>query len=115
MILIIDDDVQLATGLEKFFRYAGLDAIAIRSGIEALSLLHLRKPRLIVLDLDMPGMDGMTLLRAIRQDAVFKDVPILIFTSDISREKETEACAAGAQKFFVKATVGWGSLLAPVQ
>jgi PleD family two-component response regulator len=74
-------------------------------------MLSLRKPKLIILDLKMPLMDGMTILRAVRSDPQFKRVPILIYTSDFSEESRALAINAGAQDFIVKGTVGWEFLV----
>ncbi len=114
MVLIIDDEVTMGTALEKLLRFAGLEAVAISNGMEALSMLHVRKPHLIILDLHMPMMDGMTVLRAIRQDETFENVPVMIYTSEFSQGKEREALEAGAQLFIVKGTMGWDSLVARV-
>jgi DNA-binding response OmpR family regulator len=111
VVLLIDDDVALGISLEKVFRFDGLDAVSVRSGTEAISMLSLRKPKLIILDLKMPLMDGMTILRAIRSDPQFKSVPILIYTSDFSEESRALAINAGAQDFIVKGTVGWKFLV----
>jgi two-component system chemotaxis response regulator CheY len=115
MILIIDDDVSLGTSLEKFFRYAGLDTVSVTSGMEALNLMSARVPALIIMDLNMPLLDGMMMLQAIRKDAAFAKVPILIFTADISREKEMATLKAGAQAYIVKGTVSWNMLLEKVR
>src|SRR4051812_35889592 len=111
MILIIDDDREFALGLERFLRFTGLDTVAVNSGTEALAMLHAGKPALIILDLHLPLMNGMTILRAVRKDPNFRNVPILVLTSDITRDKEIEAINAGAQAFLVKGTLGWPSLL----
>jgi DNA-binding response OmpR family regulator len=111
MILIVDDEKDFAQSLERFLRFTGLDAVAVNSSTEALALINTRKPSLIVLDLTMPDIDGMTLLRAVRKDQAFRNVPILVYTDEISRDKELEALNAGAQDFIVKGTVTWPVLL----
>jgi PleD family two-component response regulator len=111
MILIVDDDTKLGALLEKVFRFDGLEAVNVSSGMEALSLLHIRKPQLIMVDLAMPLMDGMTLLEAVRADPDYKSVPIVIYTSDFSRISQDKAFAMGAQDYFIKGTVGWQALL----
>ena len=114
-MLIVDDDMAFAASLERVCRFAGLDAVSVSNGLEALSLLHIRRPKLIVLDLDMPGMDGLTVLRAIRKDAAYKSVPILIFTADFSELQQKLTIEAGAQDYIVKGTVGWNGLIARIR
>jgi DNA-binding response OmpR family regulator len=115
MLLIVEDDTKLAASLERMFRYSGHDAVAIPSGSEALSLLHIKRPELIILDLVLPGMDGMTLLRAIRTDSSYSNVPIIVYTADFSDEKHRQAMEAGANDFIVKGTVGWDMLIARIE
>ena len=112
VILIVDDEAALGTSLERMLRFTGLQATAITSGSDALAFIQIRRPSLIVLDLNMPGLDGMTLLRAIRADAAFKNVPIVVYTADFSHEMERKAYAAGAQAYLIKGTIGWDTLLA---
>src|ERR1041385_6861913 len=69
MILIVEDEKDFAHSLERFLRFTGLDAVAVNTSGEALDLVNTRKPSLIILDLTLPDIDGMTLLRAIRKDA----------------------------------------------
>ncbi len=115
MILIVDDDAQSASSLERFFRYVRLEAVAINSGMEALFFLNTSKPRLIIIDLKMPVMDGLTLIRAIRSDKNFKAVPILVYTSDVSKRAETDSLKAGAQGFLIKGTVSMTVVLSKVR
>jgi len=111
MILIVDDERDLGSLLEKVFRYFGHQAIAVNTGMEALSMIHLRKPDLIVLDLQMPMMDGLTLLRAIRADPSCNDVPVVMYSVDFSAESERLARQAGAQDYIVKGTLGWDAII----
>ena len=115
MILIIDDDMQVARGLERFLRFSNLEATSVLSGSEALIMLHVRKPTLIILDLNMPTVDGMAVLRTIRKDATYDDVPILIYTSEYSQPNRLQVMDAGAQDFITKGTIGWDVLLERVR
>ena len=111
MILIIDDDPELCSSLERLFRYAGYDVVAVQKPLEVLSLLGVRKPKAIVLDLNLPMMDGLTLLKAIRSDPNYASVPVLVYTADFSESNELLARQLGAQDYIVKGTVGWDALL----
>jgi CheY-like chemotaxis protein len=106
MMLIIDDsptDIELATiALEA----TGRD-ISIRSatdGKSALAMLRngLGLPALILLDLKMPGMNGIEVLREIRADDLLKEIPVVVVTSSALESDRTEAIAAGANDYIQK-------------
>lgn len=111
MILIVEDDFNLCGSMERMFRYAGYDVVSTPTPSEALSLLHIRRPEAIILDLNLPAMDGITLLKAIRADRAFARVPVLIYTADFSESNQALAFAAGAQDYVIKGTIGWEGLL----
>jgi DNA-binding response OmpR family regulator len=114
MILIVEDDIKLAHLLEKLLRYAGHEAVSVQTGMQALSLLLVRRPTLIIIDLDLPTMNGVTLLQSIRADKAFDSVPIVMHTADFSEKSQRECLAKGAQDFIVKGTIGWESILARI-
>ena len=106
MIFIVDDspiDIELttlalqATGLEIVVRSA-------TDGKTALAMLRngLGVPALILLDLKMPGMSGIEVLRAIRADDRLRDLPIVVVTSSALESDRTEAIAAGASDYMQK-------------
>jgi CheY-like chemotaxis protein len=107
MILIVDDsptDIELTTiALEAIGR-----EIAVCSAADGeSSLAMLRKghelPALILLDMKMPGMSGAEVLREIRADDRFKEIPVVVVTSSSLESERTEAIAAGASSYLQKA------------
>jgi CheY-like chemotaxis protein len=110
MVLIIDDDVNFGTSVERIIRYMGHEVVLISRPLEAIELLRIRRPLLIVLDLELPEMSGLTFLRAIRQEPRNLDIPVMIFSADFSAQKMREAMDAGAREYLVKGTIGWASL-----
>lgn len=111
MILIVDDQKDIGTGLERLLRYFGHEAVAVTGGAEALAMLHVRKPALLLLDVNMPEMDGLTVLKTIKEHAELKDVRIVMYSSDIHPETATEAKRLGALDFLVKGTIGFDKLV----
>ena len=106
MIFIIDDsptDIELttialeATGREIVVRFA-------TDGKSALAILRngLRVPTLILLDLKMPGMDGIEVLREIRADDRLRDLPVVVVTSSALESDREDAFAAGASGYIQK-------------
>ena len=111
MILIVDDDVAMGASLERLLRVLGYNAVAIPSAMEALSLLTVRRPQLIILDMHMPGpMDGLMFLKAVRSDPAFAPVPVWIYSVDFSDSLMREVKAAGAQEYLVKGAIGYSAL-----
>jgi DNA-binding response OmpR family regulator len=111
MILIVDGDAADAASLERILRYNALESVAVTGGMEALALLDLQRPELIILELGLKDFPGTTLLRSIRTDPDFSAVPILIFTREFADEMRKEALREGAQEYLVKGTLGWVALL----
>jgi PleD family two-component response regulator len=114
MILIVDDQKDIGTGLERLLRYAGHDAVSVTGGAEALAMLHVRKPSLVVLDVNMPEMDGLTVLKSIKEHTELNDVPVMMYSSDTQHETMTEARRLGAVDFLVKGTIGFDKLVARI-
>ena len=114
MILIVDDQKDVGTALERLLRYAGHEAVSVTGGAEALAMLHVRKPSLLVLDVNMPDMDGLTVLRTIKEHSELKDVPVAMYSSDTQHATMSEAMRLGAVDFLVKGTVSFDNLVARI-
>ena len=114
MILIVDDQKDLGTALERLLRYAGHEAVSVTGGTEALAMLHVRKPSLLVLDVNMPDIDGLTVLKTIKEHPELKDVPVAMYSADIKETTRAEAMRLGAVDFVVKGTVGFEKLVARI-
>jgi DNA-binding response OmpR family regulator len=72
------------------------------NGFTGLELVKQGSPRVIVTDINMPDMDGMTMVKALRADAITQDIAILMLTSESSVESEMRALAIGADNYLVK-------------
>jgi PleD family two-component response regulator len=77
-------------------------------------MLHIRKPSLMILDVNMPEMDGLTVLRTIKEHDELKDVRVLMYSADTHHETMVEAKRLGAVDFLVKGTVGFDNLVARI-
>jgi len=105
MIFIIDDsptDIELTTiALEETGREIRVSSAP--DGKSALALLRNgMMPSLILLDLKMPGMSGIEVLRAIRADDRLREIPVVVFTSSSLESDSEEALAAGASDYLEK-------------
>ena len=114
MILIVDDQKDSGTLLERLLRHAGREAVSVTGGAEALAMLHIRKPSLMILDVNMPEMSGLTVLRTIKEHDGLKDVRVLMYSADTHLETMVEAKRLGAADFLVKGTVSCDKLVARI-
>ncbi|BDI60865.1 response regulator [Qipengyuania nanhaisediminis] len=101
-ILIADDDELIAELASQVLIDAGHACGWVTSGEDAWALLKTRRPDVLLLDQDMPGMSGVTLLRRLRQSEEFYDLPVIMFTAMSGTEDESQAIYAGAQDFVRK-------------
>lgn len=80
-ILLVEDDPTLSEMYQQKFQLEGFDIMAARTGGEGLQVALQSKPDLILLDILLPGMDGMTVMKKLRDDPWGKNVPIIILTN----------------------------------
>jgi two-component system NtrC family sensor kinase len=101
-LLIVDDEAGVRRRLRQIFESAGHRAILAADAPRALQLLHKEHCDLIVLDVEMPGVDGLALCRLLRAQAATKQLPIVIFSARDDENRKVEAFAAGADDYIVK-------------
>jgi two-component system chemotaxis response regulator CheY len=103
MAIVVDDSAAMRHHLGKTLTTLGWQVRAAGSGTEALSVLQgLPRCDLILTDWHMPGMDGVQLCRAVRSDARYNSVKIIMVTSDAVMSAVNEALQAGADDFVMK-------------
>jgi len=100
-ILIVEDDEEIASVLQRSLRMEGYEADICGDGARALEQSRTFNPDLLVLDLGLPGMDGMEVARALRDDSA-DDVPILMLTARDALESRVAGLDAGADDYLVK-------------
>lgn len=112
-ILIIEDDTSLNAALSDYLTRAGFKVTTTFNGQEALEVIKVDQPDLIILDLLMPVMDGYTFLEKIRTDDVNKDINIIILTNfSMSEEKVAQTVIEHRPVFFlVKSATKLSNLL----
>jgi CheY-like chemotaxis protein len=85
--LIVDDDASIREALRQVLEGEGFTSIAASNGAEALARLAGGPvPRLILLDLMMPVMDGETTLATLKRDARYRDIPVVVMTASTDRK-----------------------------
>jgi predicted signal transduction protein with EAL and GGDEF domain/FixJ family two-component response regulator len=106
VVLVADDDPVMRMLMLEMLSQVGLDAIEADDGAQALALVRTSAPDLILLDVDMPRMDGFAACRAIRQLDNGATVPIIMVTGGDDIEAVTSAYEAGATDFVSK-PINW--------
>lgn len=101
-IIAVDDDPEVLDTLGRVLEREAFDVGLAKSGAEALNLLDKRVPDALILDIIMPGMDGITLCRQVRRDARFGALPILFLTAKGSTDDIVDGLDAGADDYVVK-------------
>ncbi len=100
-VLVVDDDVEVAKSIEASLRKQ-YQVFVVHSGIEAIKEARRHCPDLIVLDVLMPGMDGLETCRELRSDPTLADVPILFLTALGRPEDRVAGLRAGADDYLTK-------------
>lgn len=101
-ILIADDDELIAELASEVLIDCGHACGWVTNGEEAWKLLQRKRPDVLLLDQDMPGISGVSLLRKIRQSPALYDLPVIMFTAMSGAQDESQAMYAGAQDFVRK-------------
>ncbi len=101
-ILIVDDSVSLRQVVSIALKGAGYDTIEACDGVDALSKLNGEKIHLIISDVNMPNMDGITFLKELRKNPSYKFMPVIMLTTESQESKKSEGQAAGAKAWVVK-------------
>jgi len=101
-ILIVDDSKTMREMVSFTLKTGGFEIVEAEDGIKALELLAKTAVEAIITDINMPNMDGVTLVRRLRAQAKFKATPILILTTEGSDDKKQQGRSAGATGWIVK-------------
>ena len=101
-ILIVDDSASVRQVVAISLRSAGYDVIEGCDGKDALSRLKGQKVHLIISDVNMPNMDGISFVKAVKLLPAYKFTPIVMLTTESQETKKREGQEAGAKAWIVK-------------
>jgi two-component system response regulator VicR len=101
-VLVVDDEVPYVGVLREILTSYGLDVLVAYQGHQALNLVGNVQPNLIMLDMVMPGMDGLTLLRQLRSQPALATTPVIMVSANSEADDGPQALAAGANAFLEK-------------
>lgn len=112
-ILVVDDDPRLLHVVAMYLSIEGYEVDTAGNGEEGLRLLEQRRPDLVILDVMMPGIDGLEACRRIKSNPETRAIPVVLFTA-LSRTDDVEnGRAAGANRFINKpfSLIGLGAVI----
>ncbi len=98
-VLIVDDEPRIVTGVQRYFEQAGFQVLAAYDGPTGLAMALSKEPDLVILDLMLPGMDGLDVCREIRRES---DVPIIMLTARVEEADTLVGLELGADDYITK-------------
>jgi two-component system alkaline phosphatase synthesis response regulator PhoP len=98
-VLVVEDEPQIAGIVRDYLRLAGFEVTVAGDGVRALEMARGRRPDLVVLDLGLPGLDGVEVARALRRDS---DVPIIMLTARVEEDDRLQGLEIGADDYVTK-------------
>jgi len=105
-VLIIDDQPFFITMQQNLLRQQGYRVLAASNGAEGLARARQHKPDLILLDIEMPGMDGFAVCQKLKQDEALRHIPVIILTATQDVKLNERAFKAGAEITVLKSVSG---------
>ena len=114
-VLVVEDEEILLTALKEEHENGGYEVGGAVDGEDGLAKVKSFTPELILLDLVMPKMDGMEMLRKLKDDPEIRDTPVVILTNLSDYERISEALSLGAMDYLVKANYKLEDLLEKVK
>jgi CheY-like chemotaxis protein len=114
-VLLVEDDKFLRRACEASLRQRGFDVVSATDGEEGLRLAReTPHPEVVLLDLLMPKIPGVEVLRALKEDAATQSIPVVILSNSSRDEDKKEAILLGAVGYYVKANLSLKDLAAQV-
>jgi two-component system chemotaxis sensor kinase CheA len=115
LVLVVDDSLTTRMLEQSILESAGYEVDVALSGEEALGLVHARRYALILVDVEMPGMDGFTFIERLRGEAASRDIPAILVTSRAAPEDRKRGQEVGAQGYIVKSEFDQAELLTIIE
>lgn len=102
LILTVDDSASMRMLLKTSLTAQGFEIKSANDGVHGLERMHEVQPDLLITDINMPMMDGLELIEAVRAVEKFRGTPILVLSTELSDDKKARARAAGATGWITK-------------
>lgn len=114
-ILIVEDEKPVRSALSTKFNFNGFQVFEAKNGKEGLEAMKKDKPDLILVDVKMPMMGGIEMIKTFKSDSKFSEVPFIVLTNDATTETMTDVLSVGGTHYFVKADTPIEAIVAKVR
>jgi chemosensory pili system protein ChpA (sensor histidine kinase/response regulator) len=101
-VMVVDDSITVRQVTQRLLNRNGIEVFTAKDGVEALAMLKEKRPDLMLLDIEMPRMDGFELAATIRKDDDLKDLPIIMITSRTGKKHSDHAAQIGVNRYLGK-------------
>ncbi len=102
LVLIVDDSLSVRKSLTQLVEDAGFEAMQAKDGLDAIDAMSRRRPDLLLVDLEMPRMNGMELTAHVRAGEEIRDIPVIMVTSRSTDKHRQQAASVGVTQYVTK-------------
>jgi chemosensory pili system protein ChpA (sensor histidine kinase/response regulator) len=102
LVMVVDDSVTVRKVSTRLLERNGMDVVTAKDGVDAIAQLQDTKPDVMLLDIEMPRMDGFEVATLVRHDERLKDVPIIMITSRTGQKHRDRAMSIGVNEYMGK-------------
>ncbi|MDE3737100.1 Hpt domain-containing protein [Pseudomonas resinovorans] len=102
LVMVVDDSVTVRKVTSRLLERNGMNVLTAKDGVDAIGLLQEQRPDIVLLDIEMPRMDGFEVATLIRHDERLKDLPIIMITSRTGEKHRERAMAIGVNDYLGK-------------
>jgi CheY-like chemotaxis protein len=110
-VLVVEDSAVAREVVMKILQREGYDVVGASNGLEALDRVHSEIPDLVLLDVMMPEMDGITLLEELRDEPQYKELPVILLTALSDEGRMKKAKELGVCEYLVKTRFSYDELV----
>lgn len=101
-ILYVEDNLENRVLIQRILEAEGYTFLGASNAAEGLQLAHLHRPDLILVDINMPEVDGLTMTRELKADQGFADIPVIAITANVMRGDRERTLSAGCDGYIQK-------------
>ena len=102
LVMVVDDSVTVRKVTSRLLERNGMNVLTAKDGVDAIAQLQEQKPDIMLLDIEMPRMDGFEVATLVRHDERLKDLPIIMITSRTGEKHRERAMAIGVNEYLGK-------------
>jgi len=102
LVMVVDDSVTVRKVTSRLLERNGMNVLTAKDGVDAIAQLQEHKPDIMLLDIEMPRMDGFEVATLVRHDERLKDLPIIMITSRTGEKHRERAMAIGVNEYLGK-------------